>query len=457
MTHPGGRRVIDDIAGAIDDRSARGIASAISRLVSSGEIAAGTRLPTVRSLSRALGVSPTTVSEAWRSLAAIGAIDARGRQGTFVGTPTGRGVPRRYRRVTEGPGHFAVDLSTGTPDPALLPDLSRAVARVARQNLTSSYLDSPVLPALRERLAADWPFPAEAITVVDGAMDALDRIAREVVRMGDRVVVEHPTFPPFLDLLDHLGAEIIGIEVDDEGMTLEPLAAALAARPVAVVIQPRAHNPTGVAMSPRRCRAIARLLAGSNAIVIEDDHSAGIATAPLASLGTALPSRTVHVRSYSKSLGPDLRLAAVGGSGDVVNAVANRRMLGPGWSSRILQSVLVGLLDDPSTAEVLDTARDRYAHRRRLAADALDAAGVGYTRGDGVNLWVQVADERSAAIALAAQGIGVAPGEPFLTRPDGEHIRVTVGLLAGSDHEIRAIAAGIARAAAAVGGRTALR
>src|SRR6185436_4975605 len=126
-------------------------------------------------------VSPTTVSEAWQTLAAVGAIEARGRLGTFVRQPIGPGGPRRYRRVTEGPGHFALDLSTGIPDPDLLPDLGRVVAGVGRQSLTSSYLDQPVLPELDEILRDQWPFPPEELTVVDGAMDALDRVGQVVV------------------------------------------------------------------------------------------------------------------------------------------------------------------------------------------------------------------------------------------------------------------------------------
>jgi DNA-binding transcriptional MocR family regulator len=136
---------------SIEDRSARGIAAAVGRMITRGDLAVGTRLPTVRELSKSLGVSPTTVSEAWQTLTSVGAIDARGRQGTFVRQPTGPGSPRRYRRVTEGPGHFALDLSTGTPPSSLLPDLGPIVAKISRQSLTSSYLDNPVLPKLEAR------------------------------------------------------------------------------------------------------------------------------------------------------------------------------------------------------------------------------------------------------------------------------------------------------------------
>ena len=440
--------VIEIAAGGTDDRSARRIAAAIGRLITSGRLPVGSRLPTVRELSRRLGVSPTTVSEAWRSLADVGAIEARGRNGTYVRPPTGPGGPRRYRRITEGPGHFDLDLSPGTPDPALLPDLGPVVSRVGKQSLTSSYLDHPVLPTLEDELTASWPFAPEAVTVVDGAMDALDRVAQIVLRLGDHVIVEHPSFPPLLDLLEQMGCDVVGVDVDDDGLSVEGLQAALQARAAAALfLQPRAQNPAGSAMTPVRAGAIAGVLDGTATIVIEDDHANDISSAPLVSLGHWLPDRTVHVRSYSKSHGPDLRLAAVGGSGDVVTAVANRRLLGPGWSSRILQALLLELLGDPSTPEVMARARAAYTHRRNVVSEVLAADDVATTGGDGINLWMRVGDERSATVALAARSIGVAPGDPFLVRADDDHLRVTVGLITGGDDHLREVGAHLAAAA----------
>jgi DNA-binding transcriptional MocR family regulator len=448
--------MLDDIvagvaadAGTVGDaRSARRIAAVIGRMITAGELPVGIRLPTVRELSGRLGVSPTTVSEAWRSLADVGAIEARGRNGTFVRPPTGPGGPRRYRRITEGPGHFELDLSSGTPDPSLLPDLGPVVSRVGKQSLTSSYLDHPVLPALEEELRRSWPFAPEAITVVDGAMDALDRVAQVVLRLGDRVVVEHPSFPPLLDLLDQLGCAIVPVDVDDDGPSVTGLREALGDGAVrAVFLQPRAHNPAGVRLTARRARALAELLDGTDTIVVEDDHANDISATELVSVGAFLPGRTVHIRSYSKSHGPDLRLAAVGGAGEVVTAVANRRRLGPGWSSRILQALLLELLQDPATPEVMATARAVYARRRAIVSDALGAAGVAVSGRDGINLWMRVANERSAVVALATRSIGVAPGEPFLVRPDDDHLRVTVGLITGPDDHVAAVADHLAQAA----------
>ena len=427
-----GERVRDAITGAKPaDRSARGIAAVVSRMITSAQLSPGDRLPTVRWLAGELKVSPTTVSEAWQGLTDAGVITTRGRLGSFVerlGTPM---APRRYRSVTEGSGNFALDLSTGTPDPDLLPDLSAALTRVSRGGaLTTSYLDDPVLPSLHEVLIDTWPFAPEAVTVVDGAMDALDRLATGLLRRGDRVAVENPTFPPLLDLLEQLGMDVIGVDVDAEGMVPASLAIALELGPVALFTQPRAHNPLGVSASPTRVATLAALLSPVAVTIIEDDHAGDIATAPLASFGVHLPNRTIHIRSFSKSHGPDLRLAAVGGAGEPISRLARRRILGAGWSSRLLQAVLADLLVSDATRIEIATARDAYAARRAEMCAALTQRSVRFTGTDGINLWIDVADERSAQLSLASRGVGTAPGKPFVVGSSTtDHLRLTVGLV----------------------------
>ena len=95
--------------------------------------------------------------------------------------------------------------------------------------------------------------------------------------------------------------------------------------------------------------------------------------------------------------------------------MANRRLLGPGWSSRILQTVLLDMLSHEPTVDAVAAARLEYARRRREVASRLADAGVEVTGTDGINLWMRVDNQRSALLTLAAQGIGVAPGDPFIT------------------------------------------
>ena len=136
-------------------------------------------------------------------------------------------------------------------------------------------------------LRADWPFAPERLTVVDGALDALSRIVEITVRLGDRVAMENPGFPPLIDLLDRAGAEVIPLAMDDEGVLPDAMAAALQWNPVAMFLQPRAQNPTGISMTRDRARVLSAVLERSTAIIVEDDHSGDIATGEDVKIGRA--------------------------------------------------------------------------------------------------------------------------------------------------------------------------
>lgn len=421
------------VALSIEERSPHGIATGIARLITTGDLAPGDRLPTVRELAAELGVSPATVSHAWQTLSSAGLITSRGRSGSFVRAEPREWLPRRYRGL-DGARDARLDLSRGTPDPELLPALGAALARVGARADTASYQAKPDIPELHDLLRSTWPAPVESITVLNGALDAIDRALAALVRFGDRVVVENPTFPPFIDLLDHYGLQPVGVELDAEGMRPEAFAAALGTSPAIVLLQPRAHNPTGISMTAARAEQLAGILDRSrtaqDAIVIEDDHSGAISSAPDVTLATWLPARVLHVRSFSKSHGPDLRIGAIGGPRPLVDRVVARRLLGPGWTSRMMQAILHELLTHPESTAQIEAARDAYATRQAALAAAVRDAGGWLAGGDGINAWLRVADERAATVQLAAVGIRVAGGEPFQLG-DGQdpHVRVTVGAL----------------------------
>ena len=433
----------------LTDRSSNGVALAIGRLISTGELQAGDKLPTVRAVAKQLQVSPTTISDAWRILQSHGAIATDGRRGTFVRGPRQGAAPGRYWQVPVDPGTFATDLSTGTPDPQLLPPLGPLLRKLTLDLPVTSYLDAPVLPELETVLRSDWPFPAEMMTLVDGAQDGLDRLVQALVNVGDVVLVNDPAFPPLLDMLDQAGARTVGVPLDGEGLLVDELAAALGLEPVALFVQPRAHNPTGVTLSARRSQALAGLLADRNVVIVEDDHSGEVSGAPLASIGVHLPGKVVQVRSFSKSHGPDLRLAAVGGAAVPVDAVVRRRRLGPSWSSRLLQQLLLAMLTDDDTVGLVECASGSYMRRRALFVDALAEHDVTVGGDSGLNLWVPVADEQLALVALAANGIGAAPGAPFAVDAASAQprIRISIGTVADNPNDIRALAAEIATAA----------
>lgn len=433
----------------IDDRSPRGIAAAIARLITAGTLAPGDRLPTVRELGAELGVSPATVSQAWQAMGSVGLIVSKGRSGSFVRSAP---VPWLTPRVQSMAGHLGdarLDLSRGAPDPLLLPDLTLALSRVSEYAGTFSYQELPVIPPLLKHLQAVWPYDVEAITVVDGALDGLSRSLEQVIRFGDRVLVEDPSFPPFFDLLDQLGAVRIPVPVDAHGLDPAALRQALKLGPAALLLQPRAQNPTGISMSVERGEELARIIAASRQasglIVIEDDHSAGISASTEISLGRWIPERVLHIRSYSKSHGPDLRIAALGGPEALINQVVARRMLGPGWTSRMVQTILVELLTNSDAMSTVAAARSVYYSRQRMFAEAMRDMGRAVAETDGLNTWVEVDDERHALVQLAASGIRVTGGTPYLSAPgDRQFVRVTVGMLREGHADVAAALATVA-------------
>ncbi|MFK8024783.1 MAG: PLP-dependent aminotransferase family protein [Ilumatobacter sp.] len=409
--------------------SAWSIATTIGAMVGSGELRHGDRLPTVRSLASELGVSSSTVADGWKVLSRHGLIETARRNGTVIRAARSE-MTGRFWRVPATAGSSILDLSTGTPDTDLLPTMSAVLSGLRADIAITSYVDRPVLAPLEELLRARWPFEPDAMTVLDGCLDALDRLVSVVVGFGDTVLVEDPTFPPILDMLEQLGARVIGVELDDEGPSVPALRLALAEQPVLAVFQPAAHNPTGRSMSAERVGEVAAAFAElAPETFIVEDHHAGDLVRHAPTLGAHLPAKVVRVHSFSKSHGPDLRIAAVGGAREPIEAVVDRRRLGPSWTSRLIQTILLTLLQDAHVDQLVDDAAIEYARRRRAISDGLARAGIEMHDGSALNLWIPVPNEQRAVLALALDGIGVAPGAPFWVDQgrSGDHLRISVG------------------------------
>ena len=118
--------------------------------------------------------------------------------------------------------------------------------------------------------------------------------------------------------------------------------------------------------------------------------------------------------------------------------------LGPGWTSRLTQRLLAEMLGDGEVERSVRHAVETYAARRTALFDALTTRGLHVAPSNGLNLWVPVRDEQRSTVALAAMGIGVAPGQPFQVDQSRPHIRLTISSL---ETDIDRIADAIADAA----------
>jgi DNA-binding transcriptional MocR family regulator len=387
----------------------------------------------VRALAARLGVSPGTVAAAYQRLADRGVLQGHGRRGTVVaGRPP---LPLGPRFVLPA---GVRNLADGNPDPALLPDLAPVLGALdLSPQLYGGAAKHPGLVAAAIRQLDADGIPPGALAVVGGAMDGVERVLTAHLRPGDRVAVEDPGYPGVLDLLPALRLQALPVAVDRLGMRPEALEQALAAGAGAAVVTPRAHNPTGAAFDAERARTLRRVLAHHRGVVVvEDDHAGPVAGASHHSICAGLPCWAV-VRSYAKSLGPDLRVAVLRGDPTTVARVEGRQALGTGWVSHLLQEMVARLLTDPATGRLLRRASTTYARRRRGLTEALAAHGLTATGPSGLNMWVPVPEEQSAVRALLAAGWAVAAGEPY-RRVAGPGIRVTISTLTPDDARILA-------------------
>ncbi|WP_380184430.1 PLP-dependent aminotransferase family protein [Kalamiella sp. sgz302252] len=433
------------LAARLTEVSVKGIATKTAALIEKGEIPSGTHLPPVRELAQALGVSPATVSAAWSQLRRQKMVAGKGRGGVWVcgGSLTPR--PLRFEQIGNYGSAIRADLAMASPDPALLPDLKTAMLQGISCPTLNSYQREAIVPALLAAIKPQWPCPAEAWLATDGGFDAMNGIIQTLFRPGDKIVIEDPTATRLLDMLDNLGAEILPLACDEEGPLPGALALLLDKHPAALIYQPRTHSATGHTLSQARSEALAAALANSTTLIIEDDGIGELSAQPLYSLGRWFPERTLHVRSFSKAYGPDLRLAVLSGPQQLVERIQSWRNFGASWTSRILQQAVAWLLQNESTQRQIAHARAVYRQRRRLLLGELEKKGIYLPDRDGLSICIPVQSEQFAMITLAARGIAVLPGERCRSG-NGQFIRVSTAMLmeedVGSIAEALALATG---------------
>jgi DNA-binding transcriptional MocR family regulator len=406
--------------------SANELVADIEAAVRDGRLRPGEALPAVRTLATELHLSPATVASAYRDLRIKGIARGHRRAGTRItGAPPT--APRPPQVVPAG----VRNLLAGSPDPELLPEFPALTIR--RTGLVSPrlYGDAAMSPDLAElaaaRFAADGIDPAH-LAVVGGALDGVERAVGAWLRPGDRIAVEDPGYPPLQDLLAAMDIEAEPVGLDKLGARPDDVADALKRGCRGLVVVPRAQSPTGAAWDAGRMAELSAVLAEHpDVLVIEDDHAADVAGAPGLTV-TQGRSRRVTIRSVSKSLGPDLRLAVLAGDAVTIARVEGRQSLGTGWVSYLLQQAVATLWGDPEVARLLERASAVYAQRRATLISDLASRGIAATGRSGLAVWVPVPDELSVTSALLGRGWAVAPGERFrLASTPG--IRIGIGTI----------------------------
>ncbi|GAA4055604.1 aminotransferase class I/II-fold pyridoxal phosphate-dependent enzyme [Agromyces indicus] len=443
-----------DLTLEITGRSAADIAANVRALIERGALLPGDPLPPVRNLADRLGVNRNTAVAAYRQLTAAGVVVTRGRGGTHVAD--------RSAVAQEGFAADSVlrDVATGNPDPDVIPDPSRALAGMAGRPVLYG---EPVIDPGLERWALDWMRADLApddlrLTITSGAADAVERLLAQALVRDDAVALEDPCFLTSIHTVRVGGYRAVPVPVDDEGMTVDGLRAALEQGVRAVVCTPRAQNPTGASLSERRAAELREVLrAHPYVLVIEDDHFSMLSRRPFRSLIGPEHRRWALVRSVSKFLGPDMCLAVTASDSDTAERLAMRLTPGTTWVSHLLQRLVLALVTDPDVTAAISAAGEHYAARNDAFAARLTASGVPASAGDGLNLWVPMpVPARDVSEQLMRRGWLVRAGDEFALADAPEasrRLRLTVHDLNAADAD--RLAEDIAAAVRAAGGRLA--
>jgi len=395
------------------------ICERFSALVRQGQLAPGTRVPSIRRLARQLGTSAFTVVDAYERLVARGLIESRAGRGFFVSARR-LSAPLTAIEALPDPGTDALALARLTLAPGtdlipagsgFLPEnwLLEAAAPAQLNRLLRGRRAQPWLPCppqglleLREHIAARLvqqgiaASPANLLTTY-GASHAFDLLARSLFAPGDAVLVEEPGYFVLFEQLRAHHVRLIGVPRLASGPDLAALeAAARTHRPRAFFMQTLLHNPMGSSTEPAHCHRILSLAEQFGFALIEDDVYGdlyeGAAPVRLAQIDGL--RHVIHVGSYTKLIGPALRVGYVAAEPALIAQLLERKVLGVLSGSALLESCVAAVLDGGGYKRHVERLRTRLARMRRDARAALEGSGISFAEapGEGMFLWGKVPD-----------------------------------------------------------------
>jgi GntR family transcriptional regulator / MocR family aminotransferase len=349
------------------------------------------RLPASRELARRLDVSRNTVAAAYERLAAEGFVSGRAGAGTYVCAPqqlSARRAPSggvRSRPIWDIPlltpaGPAEYEFRIGVPDPRLFPLATwrRFVSQELRPVTLrpADYGDPAGHPAARIAIARHVGISRsvrvgpEDVLITQGAQQALDLVGRVLIEPGDCVAVEEPGYRPARRIFHALGARVVGVPVDGEGLDVT----ALPPDAKLVYVTPSHQFPLGTAMSLARRAALLAWAERHDAVVIEDDYDSEFRFSdrpldPLQSLDRL--GRVIYVGSFSKTLLPMLRLGFVIAPTSLQPALLVAKQLSDWNGDRIAQAALARLIDEGLLARHIRKATRAYAARHEQIGEVL--------------------------------------------------------------------------------------
>ncbi|MGY8665909.1 PLP-dependent aminotransferase family protein [Bradyrhizobium sp. UFLA05-109] len=420
------------------------VMSAIRAKVAGRALVPGDRLPSIRKLAASMGVSPSTVVEAYDRLAAEGVIRARRGSGFYVSATTMPPLaltdvePRRDRAVDPfWVSRQSLDADSATLKPGCgwlpadwMPEaaLRRAFRAIARSDdsVLTDYGSTRGSIAVRRYLLARFAEDGieasiDQLVLTGSGTQATDLVCRFLLRPGDTVLVDDPCYFNFRALLRAHQVKIMGVPYTASGPDVARFEAILAAeRPRLYITNSALHNPTGATLSLQTAHRVLSAAAAHDVTIIEDDIFADFESERSPRLA-ALDGLTnvIRIGSFSKTLSASVRCGYIAAKPDWIEHLVDLQVATSfGGPSPVATEVIAKVLAGGSYRKHMDELRQKLLRTRREVARKLAALGLEpwlMPRG-GFFLWCRLPDgldSTEIARAALAEDVVLAPGNVF--------------------------------------------
>ena len=393
-----------------------------AQAIRSGQLPAGSRLPTHRTLAAGERISLATATRVYRELEEMGLVSGETGRGTFVrdlALPPGHGVDQQVVAAD------VVDLNFNYPS---LPAQGDALREALRQLAMAGDIDShlryqPHAGRLAERdiiarhLTCQHFAPdAENVLIVNGAQHGLAVTVMGLLRPGDVVAVDALTYSGFKVLAALYHLELAAIPCRPEGPDLRALQTLCQQRRVrAVYTMPTLHNPLGWVLNTGQRQALADLARQHDLLIIEDAAYARLVSRPPPPVVSYAPERTVYVTGFSKNIATGLRVGVVI-SPPRYRPEIERAIRATTWNTpTLISSLICAWIEDGTVARFETQKRQDARQRQQVAREVLCGLPV-VSHPDSYFVWLPLGEESRAdrlANALMERRISVSTAEPF--------------------------------------------
>lgn len=393
-----------------------------AQAIRSGQLPAGSRLPTHRTLAAGERISLATATRVYRELEEMGLVSGETGRGTFVrdlSLPPGHGVDQQVVAAD------VVDLNFNYPS---LPEQGDALREALRQLAMAGDIDShlryqPHAGRLAERdiiarhlICQHFAPDAENVLIVNGAQHGLAVTVMGLLRPGDVVAVDALTYSGFKALAALYHLELAAIPCRPEGPDLQALQTLCQQRRVrAVYTMPTLHNPLGWVLNTGQRQALADLARQHDLLIIEDAAYARLVSHPPPPVVSYAPERTVYVTGFSKNIATGLRVGVVI-SPPRYRQEIERAIRATTWNTpTLISSLICAWIEDGTVARFETQKRQDARQRQQVAREVLCGLPV-VSHPDSYFVWLPLGEESRAdrlANALMERRISVSTAEPF--------------------------------------------